>query len=88
MIRGTILTENCVFKQPKTGIKGIGFRPKLSNNLSFKSSGLERVFWVLVKGLSITRLWVAILEKFESIGGCLKEVLGSPENREVAGAES
>jgi len=56
--------------------------------LNFKSSGLERVFGVLVKGLSITRLWVAILEKFESIGDSLKEKLGSPENWEVAGAET
>ena len=56
--------------------------------MSFKSSGLERVFEALVKGLSITRVWVAILEKLEAIGGCLKEKLGSPENREVAGAET
>ena len=56
--------------------------------MSFKSSGLERVFGALVKGFSITRLWVAILEKFESIGDSLKEKLGSPENWEVAGAEA
>ena len=88
MIRGTILADNSVFKRPKVGIKRHRVSADFIKNLSSKSSGLERVFEALVKGLSITRVWVAILEKLGAIGGCLKEKLGSPENQEVAGAET
>ena len=73
MIRGTILTGNGVFRRPKTGINRHEGLAEFIKNLSFKSSGIERVFEVLDRGLLITRVWVVFLEKLEAIGGCLKE---------------
>ena len=73
MIKGTISTGNDVFRRPKTGINKHRVSGDFIKSLSFKSSGLERFFEALVKGLSITRVWVAFLEKLEAIGGCLKE---------------
>ena len=80
MIRGTILTDNSVFKRPKAGINRHRVSADFIENLSSKSSGIEKVFEALDKGFSITRVWVTILEKLEAIEGCLKEKLGSPEN--------
>ena len=57
-------------------------------DLSFKSSGIERVFETLDKGLLISRVWVAFLENLGAFGDGLKEKSNSPENPEVARAEA
>ena len=88
MIRGTNLTGNGVFRRPKKGINRHGVSAEFIKNLSSKSSGIERVFEALDKGLLITRVWVAFLEKLGAIGGYLKEKSSSSKNREVAGAEA